>query len=481
MPAQRVSPLSSGTATSNHSPRNDRRSTDPHSARPPAERHYQVVLRQIASLKPDPSNPRQHSHKQIKQIARSIETFGFNVPVLVDPNLRIVAGHGRVLACQLLGWSQVPTISLDHLSDAQARAFMIADNRLTENSTWDDRLLGEQFKALAELNLDFQLEDTGFEMGEIDLCIQGLSEIEDSDPADELPTDSGSAICRPGDLWQLGPHRIVCGSALDASAYDRLMDKRQAAMVFTDPPYNVPIDGHATGLGAVRHTDFAMACGEMSEAEFTQFLIDTCRLLAQHSVDGALLYICMDWRHAAELLAAGKAVFTEYKNLCVWSKSNAGMGSLYRSQHELIFVFKQGSASHRNNVQLGQFGRYRTNVWQYPSANSFSRKGGEGNLLALHPTVKPVRMVADALLDCTARGDLVLDAFLGSGTTLIAAERVGRMAYGLEIEPRYVDTTIQRWQRLTGQAAIHAETGRSFDETVPSAEFVPAEESCHGR
>jgi DNA modification methylase len=387
------------------------------------------------------------------------------VPILVDTELKVIAGHGRLLACDLLGRKEVPTINLEHLSEAQARAFMIADNRLTEIASWDDRLLGEQLRELSELNLDFSLEATGFDMAEIDLLIEGASATPEPDPDDVPPSiGSGPAVTRPGDTWLLGRHRTHCGSALDEAAYRILMEETRAAMVFTDPPYNVPIDGHVGGLGAIHHREFAMASGEMDEAEFTEFLTRVLGLLAGYSRDGALHFICMDWRHMGELLAAGKRAYSELKNLCVWAKDNAGMGSLYRSQHELVFLFKHGRDAHQNHVQLGRYGRNRSNVWSYPGVNSFSRTGAEGNLLALHPTVKPVALVADAVRDCSCRGEMVLDAFLGSGTTLIAAERTGRICRGLEIDPLYVGTAIRRWQAITGECARHAESGSSFDE-----------------
>ena len=417
-----------------------------------------VVYRPIDELKPDPRNPRQHSRAQICQIARSIQAFGFNVPILVDRDLKVIAGHGRLLACRDLGWSEVPTIQLEHLSEAQARAFLIADNRLTEISSWDDRLLSEQLKELAALDLDFDLEATGFAMGEIDLRIEGLdesAEVADADPADDLPSP-GPAVTQPGDLWLLGRHRLLCGDARDEAAYARLMVGKPAAMVFTDPPYNVPIDGHVCGLGAIRHREFAMAVGEMNEAEFTSFLTAACTLLARHSVDGSLHYICMDWRHLPELLAAGRAANAELKNLCVWAKESAGMGSLYRSQHELILVFKHGRSRHRNNVELSRHGRHRTNVWRYPSVSAFARASDEGSLLEMHPTVKPVRLVADAILDASARGDIVLDPFAGSGTTFIAAERTGRRCYGMELDPAYADTIARRWEAFTGGRARRA-------------------------
>jgi DNA modification methylase len=421
----------------------------------------------LADLKFDPRNPRVHSDSQIAQIARSIEAFGFNVPIAVDADYKVLAGHGRLLAAQKLGWKAVPAIRLTHLTSAQARAFAIADNRLTENSTWNDKLLGEIFQDLASLDLDFDLEATGFTVGEIDLRIGEATAHpnSDSDPADSQPeVTDGPPVSNSGDLWILGKHRLLCGDSTDPTSYSAVMQGSHASVVFTDPPYNVPIDGHATGNGNVRYGEFAMASGEMTSAQFTYFLQTVLQLLARHSVRGSLHFICIDWRHQLELLTAGNQVYSELKNLCVWVKSNAGMGSLYRSQHELIFVFKHGKSPHRNNIQLGSYGRNRTNVWNYPSISAFGRKGEEGNLQALHPTVKPVAMVADAILDCTARGDIVLDSFLGSGTTLIAAERTGRVCRAIEISAQYVDTAIRRWQKHCGDHAVHALSGKRFDE-----------------
>jgi DNA modification methylase len=432
-----------------------------------------LLYRRIDELKPDPANPRRHSKKQIRQIARSIQTFGFIVPILTDRFGNIIAGHGRLLAAVELGMTEVPTLCLDHLSPGQARAFMIADNRLTEISVWDDRLLAQQLKHLSLIGLDFDIEVIGFEVGEIDLRIASLEDPpeHDDDPADVIPElPAGPPLSRIGDVWLLDDHRVLCGDALDPEAFRTLLGEQRAAMVFIDPPYNVPIDGHASGLGATHHRPFPMASGEMDSTQFTAFLGEAFRNLTAFGVDGALHFICMDWRHIAELMAAGRAVYGELKNLCVWVKDNAGMGSLYRSQHELVFVFKHGRNGHRNNVQLGRFGRNRANVWHYPGANSFAHRGEEGNLLALHPTVKPVRLVADAILDCSARRDIVLDAFLGSGTTLIAAERTGRRCYGLELDPAYADTIVRRWQNLTAGSARHGTSGRSFDDLAREAE-----------
>jgi len=444
--------------------------------RTPAEL-LKIVYRPIEELKPDPANPRVQNKKQIRQIAKSIVTFGFNVPVLVDVELNVIAGHGRLLACRELAITEVPTLRLDHLTSMQIRAFMIADNRLTEIATWDDRLLAEQLRDLSLSGLDFDIEVTGFEMGEIDLRIASLEETPaaGSDPADILPEGlAGPPVSKLGGLWLLGRHRVLCGNALDPETFTALMGAECAAMVFTDPPYNVPIDGHASGLGTIRHRSFPMASGEMDKTAFTVFLRQACQNLAAFSAESSIHFICMDWRHLDELLAAGRDAYDELKNLCVWVKDNGGMGSLYRSQHELVLVFKSDRNEHRNNVQLGQFGRNRTNVWHYPGANSFSRCGGEGNLLTFHPTVKPVAMVADAILDCSARGDIVLDAFLGSGTTVIAAERTGRRCYGLELDPGYVDTAIRRWQAMTGKSARNAATGRLFDDLAREAEVADA-------
>jgi DNA modification methylase len=411
---------------------------------PPAiQDRLSIVYRATKDLRLNPQNSRVHSDRQIRQIARSL----------------------------LLGLREFPTILVEHLTDAQARAFAIADNKLTDNSSWNENLLAQQLKALSEVELDFDLETTGFEVAEIDLLIEGLSPTPESgsDAADQLPDPPDHEVCQHNDLWILGRHRVLCGDSRDPRSYVTLMDGRNARLVFTDPPYNVKIDGHATGLGAIHHKSFPMAAGEMSQGEFTDFLASAFSNVASHSIDGSLHYIFMDWRHMTEILTAGTDVYSELKAVCVWVKDNGGMGSLYRSRHELIFVFKSGREGHRNNIQLGQFGRYRTNVWNYPGANSFSRSTAEGNLLELHPTVKPVALVADAIMDCSARGDVVLDPFLGSGTTVIAAERTGRICYGVELDPAYVDVVVRRWQTFTRLSATHAASGRTFNELEKEA------------
>jgi DNA modification methylase len=440
----------------------------------------QVDYLPISALKPDPRNPRRHSPDQITALARTFGALGFNVPVLIDRDLKILAGHGRALAAQHLGLSEVATIRLEHLNEAQARAFAIADNRLTDLSDWDERLLAENLKELNELVIDFEIEVTGFEVAEIDLRIAQLDEVPDfreCDPADEIPELKGPCVTRLGDLWLLGEHRILCGDALDPGAYEMLFDGcGKATAVITDPPYNLPIRGHVSGLGAVTHREFAMGSGEMTGPQHTQFLSAAFRLFADHSANGSLHFVFMDWRHLREIQDAGGANYSELKNVCVWVKSNPGMGSLYRSQHEFIFVFKNGEAPHRNNVRLGKYGRSRSNVWMYPSANAFVRENGE-RLLDLHPTVKPVALIADAILDCTARGDIVLDGFLGSGTGVLAAERTGRRCFGIEIDPIYVDTAIMRWERMTDREARLESDGRAFAEIAAER----AREAGHDR
>jgi len=433
----------------------------------------------LASLTLDPENARLHKPAQIKQIARSIEAFQFNVPVLVDQDGKVLAGHGRVLALQLLGRTEVPVIRLQHLTPEQARAFAIADNRLTENSTWDEVLLGQHFKLLAGLDLSFDLETTGFSMGEIDLKIEAmdLAGAEAPEEEEEPPPSSGPAVAKPGDLWVLGGHKLLCGDALTATSYEALMGSDLAAMVITDPPYNVAIDGNVSNLmggkAERKHREFAHASGEMTEAEFTEFLATACQRMAGVSADRSLHYIFMDWRHAQCLLAAGKVAYDELINLCVWTKPSGGMGGLYRSAHELVLVFKHGKGPHRNNVQLGKFGRDRTNVWAYPGAAAM-RHGEEADLTAQHPTPKPVALISDAILDATQRVDVVLDPFLGSGSTLIAAEKVGRVCRGMELDPLYVDLAIRRWRRLTGAEAVLASSGESFGDLEAAADLALA-------
>lgn len=415
----------------------------------------------VSALNPNPRNARTHSKAQIEQIAASIREFGFNNPVLVDEDFGIIAGHGRVEAAKLLGWTEVPVLELRHLNDAQKRAYILADNKLAEKAGWDSDLLALELGELAGMDLGFDLTLTGFEMGEIDFLLEGASGAEQEEPPPEPST--GPTVTQSGDIWQIGDHRLICGDATDAGMFEQLMAGKKAQLVFTDPPYNVPIDGHVSGLGKVQHREFAMATGEMSEDEFQAFLTNVFGHLAASSADGAIHFICMDWRHMRETLTAGYAAYAELKNLCVWTKTNGGMGSLYRSQHELVFVFKSGKAAHINNVSLGRHGRNRTNVWAYAGVNTF--RAGRDEELAMHPTVKPLELVSDAILDCSDRGQIVLDAFAGSGTTLLAAAKTGRIGYGIELDPAYCDVILKRFA-AEGIDAVREQTGETFSQLV---------------
>lgn len=434
-----------------------------------------IEHRPPGDLKPYARNARTHSKKQVAQIAASIDRFGFNNPVLVDKGGVIVAGHGRVEAAKSLGLETVPIIRLEHLTDAERRAYIIADNRLAEKAGWDHEILAIEVQNLMADDLDFDVAITGFEMPEIDVLIEQLEpEPDKADPADQVPAVQDTAVTQLADIWQIGPHRLICGDSTDPEAYARLLDGERAQMVFTDPPYNVPIDGHVSGLGGNKHREFAMASGEMSAAEFTDFLRSVFSNLANASVDGAIHFIAMDWRHMREVLEAGSEAYTELKNLCVWSKTNGGMGSLYRSQHELFFAYKAGTAPHINNVELGKHGRYRTNIWSYAGANAFGATRDDD--LEMHPTVKPVALVMDAILDCSTRGGLVLDAFGGSGTTLVAGHKTGRRGFAIELDPLYCDVIVRRMTKLTRCKAVLAATGETF-EAVAEVRAKAAEPS----
>jgi DNA modification methylase len=412
-------------------------------------------------LKPRLKNPRTHTPRQIKQIAASITEFGFINPVLIDGSDGIVAGHARVAAATSIGMADVPTVRVDHLTPTQIRAYVIADNRLAEKAGWDPTLLALELQELS-VQPNFDVTVTGFEMGEIDLII-GETSASETDEADVIPEIDRSlpAVSRPGDCWRIGDHLLLCGDALQAASYEQLLGGKRAQMVFIDPPYNVRIAGNVSGLGKARHREFAMASSEMTEREFTNFLRRALTHLADFSIDGSIHFICMDWRHIRELADAADDAYSELKNICVWSKSNAGMGSLYRSAHEFIFVYKNGRAKHINNVELGRFGRSRTNVWEYAGISSFGKDRDAS--LAGHPTPKPIALVSDAILDCSKRGGIVLDAFAGSGTTLLAAEKTGRRGYGMELDPHYADLVIKRFEEVYGLGAIHTDSDLSFD------------------
>jgi DNA modification methylase len=424
----------------------------------------EIKLVPLDSIKANVRNARTHSAKQLMQIERSIQRFGFCNPILVDEARTIIAGHGRHEAAKSLAMKEIPIIELTRLSPTKKRALALADNKIAENAGWDRELLAVELSELSEILIDedFDISITGFAAVEVDQLSADFEE-NASDPADEVDPKwlSPDAVTQSGDVWTLGGHRILCGDARDPDIIARLMgSNNRAGMAFLDPPYNVRVRD-VVGRGRVKHGEFAMASGEMSPPEFVGFLNSVLESVASVSVDGAVHYVCMDWRHIGELLEAGHAVYSDVLNLVAWVKSNAGLGTFYRSQHELIGVFRVGKTPHLNNIELGRHGRNRTNVWHYAGANTF--RAGRMEDLGSHPTVKPIALVADAIKDCTRRGDIVVDTFCGSGTTVLAAERVGRRAFALEIEPRFVDVAIRRWQAFTRKDAIH-ESGRTFDE-----------------
>lgn len=416
-------------------------------------------------LVPDPRNSRQHNTGQLSRLQAAITEFGFTAPIIIDEHNQIVAGHARHAVAKMMRLPTVPCVRIGYLTPAQKRALAIADNKLAELAEWDLDALRTEFASLCDL--EFPLELTGFDTAEIDIILDfNMSGSERSTGRDDVvqPVDENMpAITRLGDCWLLGQHRLCCGNALEHGPYLDILGDARASMVITDPPYNVPIKGHVSGLGKAKHREFAMASGEMSNEEFTEFLNRAMDQMVRYSIDGSLHFMFMDWRHISEITAAGARAFTEAKAMCVWKKSNAGMGSLYRSKHELVFVYKNGTAPHQNNVQLGKHGRYRTNVWEYAGANTFSQTRDED--LAAHPTVKPVAMIADAIRDCSKRGDIILDPFAGSGTILLAAERTGRKAAAIELDPHYVDTAVKRWQKSTGSNATLLASGETFDQT----------------
>jgi DNA modification methylase len=422
-----------------------------------------IALRKPSDLVPWEGNPRTHSEKQLTALMGSIKQLGFQVPVITNEDGIILAGHGRVEAAKRLGLKEIPTIVAAGLSKAEQRAFVLGDNKIASMSKWDNQLLRSEIQFL--LDADFHIETTGFSTCEIDIMLDDCDDPEEL-PGDALqPEDIEEQIitARPDDLWVLGKHRLFCGDALELSSYGPLFKSGEVAqMCITDPPYNVKINGHVTGKGQKKHEEFVMASGEMSPGEFTDFLGKACENISSYTQEGGAVFCFMDWRHMREILDAGEQVFGNLKQLCIWNKDNAGMGTFYRSQHEMVFVFRNGEGEIINNFELGQYGRYRSNVWNYPGVNTFTGKGYKK--LALHPTVKPVSLIADAVRDCSHRNGLVLDPFAGSGTILIACERSGRAARAIEYEPKYIDVAIRRWQRVTGKSAVHERTGLTFNE-----------------
>jgi hypothetical protein len=412
----------------------------------------------ISQIRMRARNPRRHSSRKLSLLRRAIASFGIFVPLVIDQTGTLLAGEARLLCAIELGLTTVPVIVVAHLNETERRLFALADNRISELSTWDLPMLKLEIEELSlpDLNLDLSL--TGFDTAETDRILGSVSS--DTDVEDEVPEIEIRAITQLSDLWVLGRHKVCCGSALEEDSYRVLLGRERAQMVITDPPWNVPIAGHVRNSGT-SHREFIEASGEMSEEEFTHFLGGFLFHLKHVTEDGAIVYVFIDHAHSLELQVAAYPFFGKQKNLCVWAKDAAGMGSFYRSQHELVYVFKNGSAAHINNFNLGEKGRFRSTLWSYPGANTGHDRH---EALKIHPTVKPCAMFVDAMLDCSHRGGIVLDCFGGSGVACIAAERTGRTARVIELDPLYVDLIVRRWQNFTGNRAIHAETGKSFDE-----------------
>jgi len=437
-----------------------------------------IVYKRISELKPRRNNARTHSPKQLQMIARSIKQSEFLSPILIETDGTIICGHARLAAAKRLEIEQLPTICVSHLTAAEIRAFVIAENQITTKAGWDRELLSMELAEIADLDPALDLTITGFELEEIDLLLD-IGEPRITPPFTSPPIDrSRPAVTRLGDLWIIGQHRLLCGDALEASSYRALLGKERADLVITDPPFNVRIRGHVSGLGAVKHPEFVQASGELSREQFRRFLVRALENAARASRSGSLHYIFMDWRSIADLIQAGEAIYDDFLNLIIWSKSSAGMGSLYRSQHELIALFKWGRRPHRNRVQLGANGRHRSNVWQYPGANTFGKSRDRD--LALHPTVKNAEMIADTIKDASDPGDIVLDPFAGSGTTVIAAEQCRRAARMIELDPYYCDVIVRRAADC-GLSAHLSNTGEEFSGVALSraADHVLPEDPSH--
>lgn len=413
----------------------------------------------VEVLRPADRRVRQAEAAQVARVELSLKRYGVCSPVLIDKDGRIIHGHVVYEAACRLGLEKLPTIRIDHLNESQRRALSIALNRTAETGSWDIDALKLEFEELIELDED--VISTGFELAEIDALL--IEEVPDQQEAEELPGVPKTPVSQPGDIWCCGEHRLAQGDARDPSVYERLFVETEAArFVLTDPPFNVPVRGHCTSQS--HHREFAVAHGELSREEFATFNVEWMRPALGCLVDGGLVATFIDWRSVELILATGRELDLELLNLIVWNKSNGGQGSLWRSQHELAPVFKKGIESHKNNVELGRWGRYRSNVWNYPGASTLGSDAREG--LVVHPTVKPREMLEDAILDVTDRGDVVLDCFLGSGSTLIAAETTGRICRAIELDTGYCDVAVERWQRATGHDAILNETGETFAEVA---------------
>lgn len=428
-------------------------------------REPRIVRRLLKSLKASPTNARKHNKKQLKKLTDVMERLGFVGVIVIDENDVIICGHARRDAALMAGIEAVDCFVVDWLSEAEKQALALADNRIGLDAVWDEQVLLQTIQEIEQLDVDFDLRITGFELPELDQLV-GAAGVENTGPLprdEALPRlDKGPPVTKVGDLIELGRHRLLVGDSREAASYSSLLGDELAALVISDAPYNVKIQGHVGGSGKIRHHEFVMGAGEWTPPQFVAFLREVFGHLSAYSAAGSIHFQFMDWRHMGEMLTAAEGIYSELKNLIVWDKGTGGMGTFYRSAHELLFAFKNGQGQHINNFGLGEGGRYRTNIWRYRGLNS----GGAGRReeLLLHPTTKPVQMLADAMLDCSGRGDIVLDPFGGSGSTLIAAEKTGRRARLIEFDPVYADRIIRRWQTYAKDDAVFSDTGETFAE-----------------
>lgn len=430
-----------------------------------------IELLLITLVHPNPNNARIHPLSQLRKLATSISEFGFLVPILVDDTGMILAGHARYEAALMLGLTAVPVVRVSHLTPKQRRAFLLSDNKLASLSSFDMEKLAIEFEYLLDGNDSYSISTTGFDIIEVDKLL-GHDRAAPAEDLVELPDHDVVPVSRPDDLWLIGEHRLLCGSCLDRANVERLFAGQKAAAVLTDPPYGVAIEGNVSGLGAKKHGDFMMGCTEMSDVELTySFFRPAFQLMAEFSHPGAIAFVFMDWRHARHVQNAADGVFLEHKNTIVWVKSSPALGAFYRSQHEFVLAFKMTSGPTTNNFGLGGKGRVRSNIWQYPGSNVF--RAGRKQDLEDHPTVKNLKMCADAILDVSAPGDIIFDPFLGSGTTISAAASTARRGFGLEIDPKYVDVILRRVAEKTGIDA-RLEDGRTFAE-VATERTIPTQ------
>lgn len=420
-----------------------------------------IEYRPVSSLNPYAGNARVHPKTQIKKIAESIKVFGWTNPIIIAGDGTVLCGHGRLEAAALLGMKSVPTICLEYLSEADRRAYIIADNAIAEHAGWSKQTLASELSGLAEIG--YELELTGLDTLKIETLLSMDDPEEQVDDEVELPDDEVACVCRLGDDWDIGDHRLVVGDARDPAVYERLLQGERVQLVATDPPYGCKIENNVSGNGQTKHSDFLMGAGETGLKEFAMTLLRPAfKCIAAHCSSGAIAFVFSDWRALPHVVDAASGVFLEWKQLIIWSKTNGGQGAFYRSAHEEILAFKVSEGQHINNFKLGEGGRYRTNVWTYAGANVF--RSGRMQDLTDHPTVKPKKLMADAILDCSKRGGIVLDAFAGSGTTLCAAAATGRRGRGIELDPKYADVILRRVQEETG--AVATLDGVPFDEVA---------------